>query len=97
MFLENLDYLMSKYNMSRRDLAKAVGISPSTINAWYNKSADNASIKTITDIAFYFNVSLEALINGKGLDELYLTEAEYSPAELELIKDFVKFIEKRRG
>ena len=36
-FLNNLDYLLNINKMSRAELARTIGIAPSTINAWYTK------------------------------------------------------------
>ena len=36
-FLNNLDYLLHINKMSRAELARTIGIAPSTINAWYTK------------------------------------------------------------
>jgi len=63
-FLENLSDLLHVNNMSRSDLARAINISPSTVNSWFNRSCENVSLKTLVDIAKYFNITLDELVNG---------------------------------
>lgn len=95
-FLTNLEILLKNNEMKRSDLARAIGVAPSTINSWYARGSENISIKVLKDIAVYFNVSLEVLINGDTLTSLYFTEYEYTKEELELIASFGKFLKESR-
>lgn len=63
-FLENLDILLYRNKLTRSDLARAAGLSPSTVNAWFNRSCENVSLKSLVEIAQYFNVTLDDLVNG---------------------------------
>ena len=63
-FLENLSDLLHAHKMTRSDLARALNISPSTVNSWYSRSCENIALKTIVDIAAYFHVSIDDLVNG---------------------------------
>ena len=82
--------------MKRADLARAIGVAPSTINSWYARGSEKVNIKVLKDIAVYFNISLEVLINGDTLTSLYFTEYEYTKQELELIANFGKFLKESR-
>ena len=82
--------------MKRADLARAIGVAPSTINSWYARGSEKVSLKVLRDIAVYFNVSLEVLINGDAITSLYFTEYEYTKQELELIANFGKFLKESR-
>lgn len=95
-FLTNLDVLLKSNNMKRADLARAINVAPSTINSWYARGSEKINIKVLKDIALYFNVSLEVLINGTSLTSLYFTEYEYTKEELELIANFGKFLKESR-
>ena len=95
-FLTNLDVLLKSNNMKRADLARAIGVAPSTINSWYARGSEKVNIKVLKDIAVYFNISLEVLINGDTLTSLYFTEYEYTKQELELIANFGKFLKESR-
>lgn len=95
-FLTNLEILLQNNNMKRADLARAIGIAPSTINSWYARGSEKVSIKVLKDIATYFNVSLEVLINGDTITSLYFTEYEYTKQELELIANFSKLLKESR-
>lgn len=96
-FLRNLEFLLAKHNMSRAELARNIGIAPSTVNAWFNKSCEGVSLKTLKDIASYFNVTLEELVNSDGISSLYFTEDEYSKEELQMISRFGRFLKESRN
>lgn len=83
-FLTNLELLLKNNDMKRADLARAIGVAPSTINSWYARGSEKVSLKVLRDIAVYFNVSLEVLINGDAITSLYFTEYEYTRQEVEL-------------
>lgn len=95
-FLKNLEFLLQENNMSRAELARKIGIAPSTVNAWYNKSCDGVSLKTLKDIANYFNVTLETLVNSQNIQEIYFTEKEYTKEELRMISQFGRFLKESR-
>ena len=83
--------------MKRADLARAIGVAPSTINSWYARGSDNISITNLKKISNYFNVSLEVLINGDNITSLYFDEYNYTPQELELIERYSKLLKESRG
>ena len=95
-FLTNLDILLKNNNMKRADLARAIHIPPSTINSWYARGSEKVNIKVLKDIAAYFNVSLEVLINGDNFTSLNFTEYDYTKQELELIANFGKMLKESR-
>ena len=95
-FLTNLDLLLKSNDMKRADLARAINVAPSTINSWYARGSEKVNIKVLKDIAAFFNISLEALINGDTLTSLYFSEYEYTKQELELIANFSKFLKESR-
>ena len=95
-FLTNLEILLKTNNMKRADLARALNIAPSTINSWYARGSEKVSITVLKDIAAYFNVSLEVLINGNTFTSLYFSEYEYTKQELELIANFSKMLKESR-
>lgn len=95
-FLTNLEVLLKNNDMKRADLARAIGVAPSTINSWYARGSEKVSLKVLRDIAVYFNVSLEVLINGDAITSLYFTEYEYTKQELELLASFGKFLKESR-
>ncbi len=64
-FLKNLDILLFSRKMTRSDLARAIDISPSTINSWYNRSCEGVTLKNLIKISNYFNISLDDLVNGE--------------------------------
>ena len=95
-FLTNLEILLKNNDMRRSDLARAIGVAPSTINSWYARGSEKVSIKVLNDIAIYFNVSLEVLINGNKITSVHFTEYEYTKQELELIRNYGKFLKESR-
>lgn len=82
--------------MKRADLARALNIAPSTINSWYARGSEKVNIKVLKDIAAYFNISLEVLINGNTITSLYFSEYEYTKQELDLIANFSKMLKESR-
>lgn len=95
-FLTNLEILLKSNNMKRADLARAIGVAPSTINSWYARGSENVSIKVLKDISVFFNVSLEVLINGNTFTSVHFTECDYTRQELELIANFGKLLKESR-
>ena len=95
-FLENLERLMAEYRINRSELARACGLSTSTVNSWWNRSCEHISLQTLLKLANYFNVSLEELVNGPASDSLEYRSSDYSPEELEAIDRFARFIKFHR-
>lgn len=94
--LENLTYLMKEKNINRTELAKQIGIAPSTVNSWYNRNCDNISLSTLIKLSGYFNISMEELINGNPAQSVVFDELEYTKSELKLIRKFGDFIKENR-
>lgn len=63
-FLHNLDYLLHINKMSRAELARTIGIAPSTINAWYTKDYKGITLKNLVKLSKCFEVTIEDLVNG---------------------------------
>lgn len=95
-FLTNLELLLKANNMKRADLARAIGVSPSTINSWYARGSEKVNLKVLKAIANFFNVSLEVLINGDAFTSVHFTEYDYTRQELELIANFGKMLKESR-
>lgn len=96
-FLTNLDLLLKSNNMKRADLARAIHVAPSTINSWYARGSEKVNINVLKEIASYFNVTLEYLVNGENITSLYFTEEDYTKQELDLIANFGKMLKESRG
>ncbi len=94
-FLHNLDTLLQINKMTKSELARKIGIAPSTINAWYSKSCDGVGLKTLFKISQLFDVTLEDLVNGQ-IYSLHFTELEYTVQELNAIRDFSNYIKQKR-
>ena len=92
-FTDNLQALMSAKGISRRKLAKECGISPSAVNSWFNRSAENISLPTLKKLSEYFVVSIEELVYGKRQRrEKTFSSNTYTDAELDQIKQFAHFL-----
>lgn len=90
-FLENLNELMKEKNLNRTELAKEIGIAPSTINSWYNRSCDNISLQTLLKLSNYFEITMEELVHGHYHSIVFSTK-DYSLTELQAIKNFSNYI-----
>lgn len=96
-FLDNLQALMQAKGISRRKLAQDCGISPSAVNSWFNRSAENISLKTLKKLSEYFGVSMEELVHGvQQRHELVFTSDTYTEEELAQIKQFAHFLIQQR-
>lgn len=95
--LDNLDKLMKQKKLNRRQLAKEVGIPASTINSWYNRGYENATLKALAKVAAYFNISIEELVNSRPVREITFSSNEFSENELKAILDFSEFLKSKRG
>ena len=95
-FLENLDALLKENNMSRAQLARQIGIAPSTINSWFNRSCDGVSLKILRDIAGFFNVTLESLVNSHDIKSIYFTNKDFTESELQMISRFSRLLKESR-
>lgn len=92
-FLSNLQALMDAKGISRRKLAQDCGISPSAVNSWYNRSAENISLQTLKKLSEYFGISIEELVHGtKPRHELVFTSETYTDEELAQIEQFARFL-----
>ncbi len=95
-FLDNLEYLLERNKINRSELAKAIGIAPSTIKAWFTKDYKGITLKNLSKLASYFDISMEALVYGDR-KELTFTLDDYSEAELKAIRDFSVYIKEARS
>lgn len=95
-FLHNLDYLLHINKMSRAELARTIGIAPSTINAWYTKDYKGITLKNLVKLSKCFEITIEDLVNG-DITALSFTSENYTESELKAIKDFSNYIKRSRG
>ena len=95
-FLCNLEFLMDRNKINRSELAKAIGIAPSTINAWYTKEYKGITLKNLSKLASFFDVSMEELVYGDR-SSLTFTLDDYSEAELKAIYDFSQYLKEKRS
>ncbi len=65
---ERIFFLIKERGLSQNAFGKAAGIAPSTIRHWKRKG-HNPSADKIMDICRVLEVSPEALLTGKGIDE----------------------------
>lgn len=94
-FLENLEFLLKKYDMKKSDLAKKIGITQPTINAWYSKGYENVSLNTLRKISNLFHITLDELIYG-DMEVIVLNVEEFSKEELNVIINLTEFIKSTR-
>lgn len=93
-FLENLDILLYRNKLTRSDLARAAGLSPSTVNAWFNRSCENVSLKSLVEIAQYFNVTLDDLVNGDLSVNIEFKNENLSKQDVEQLKRLLTYYEE---
>lgn len=75
-FLNNLEKKMNEKNLNKSQLAKGMGVAPSTVNSWFNRSAENITLKTLRKLADFLDCSIDSLVYGeknkKNLEEYFL-------------------------
>lgn len=64
-FIENLERKMKEHNLNKSQLARGMGVAPSTVNSWFNRSAENITLKTLKKLAEYFDCSIDSLVFGE--------------------------------
>lgn len=58
-FLEKLDFLMDKFDLTKTSLSQKSGIPYTTIDAWYKKGYEGLKLTTLRKLATYFNTTLD--------------------------------------
>ena len=95
-FKNNLTRLMQMHNLSRTQLAKEIGVSPSTINSWYNRSYENVSLKTLLKLSSYFNISIEELVNEMPEKTIIFSSNDFTEEELAVINSLAIMLKNHR-
>lgn len=95
-FLTNLERFMASYNMNRSEVARACGLSTSTVNSWWNRGCDNISLQTLLKLSKAFNCTLEELVHGEPELSFVYTSNEFTTRELRLIKLYATFLKTTR-
>ena len=86
---EKIDKLRKQHGLSKFQLAKSIGISPTSVYNWYNEINSMPKRDTIEDICALFNISVASFYAS--------TEAEDLPAEeIELLEAFRKLPTKKK-
>ena len=91
-FLKNLEQLMSSYNMNRSEVARACGLSTSTVNSWWNRGCENISLQTLLKLSKCFNCTIEELVHGAPKTVLVYTSNEFSESELKLLSIYANYL-----
>lgn len=67
-FIANLEKKMQEKNLNRSQLARGMGVAPSTVNSWFNRSAENITLKTLKKLATFLDCSIDSLVYGESED-----------------------------
>ena len=70
-FIEKLEFLMTRYNLTRSSLSQKSGIPYTTIDGWYKKGYEGLKLTTLRKLADYFNTSLDYWIQDEITDPNY--------------------------
>ena len=95
-FLKSLEQKMSDYNMNRSEVARACGLSSSTVNSWWNRGCENISLQTLLKLSKCFNCTIEELVHGTPEQTLTYTANEFSQSELKLIAIYANYLKTLR-
>jgi len=67
-FINNLEKKMREKNLNKSQLARGMGVAPSTVNSWFNRSAENITLKTLRKLADFLECSIDSLVYGDDKD-----------------------------
>lgn len=84
---ERIFFLIKERGLSQNAFGKAAGIAPSTISDWKTKGHTPSADK-IMDICRVLEVSPEALLTGKGIDEAEVKETKVDYKEKQLLLEY---------
>lgn len=95
-FTNRIDKILTEKNLSRRDLAAAIGVSASVVQSWVQRGSSPAA-DTVYKVAMFLGVSMEYLVTGIEY-ELTLPTKEAIPGHVytheltdEELKDLYKW------
>lgn len=94
--LENLTILMKEKNINRTELAREIGIAPSTVNSWFNRNCENITLSTLIKLSKYFNTTMEDLVHGVPTPSITFNKDDFSSNELKIIIKFSEFLKDNR-
>lgn len=85
-----------KKDITQSELAKMIGVSPSTIGM-YEQNRREPDSESLLKLADFFNVSTDYLLN-RNIETIaaHKEGEEYTEDELKDIEDFKKFVRSRR-
>lgn len=89
-FLEKLDFLMERFNLTKTSLSQKSGIPYTTIDAWYKKGYEGLKLTTLRKLASYFNTTLDYWILDEITDPNYGKSSGFKVeyTEMEHIKKY---------
>ena len=74
-FSRNLNYQLSKLNITQKDVADKIGVSPQTFNTW-SKGIAIPRMGKVQRLADYFGINKSDLIDDKSADESNKTDVQ---------------------
>jgi hypothetical protein len=95
------EFILSKYK-SVREFTQDVNMPYSTVDSIFKRGIRNASVDNVLLICNHLHISADALVEGRiepsrpSLNGVRFDEAEYTPAELDRIKEFAAFVKSNR-
>lgn len=69
-FLDRLNSILKNRNMNRKELSQISNIKYSTIDTWYNRSADNIKLSTLLKLTNALNCSLDYLVGNSNIESI---------------------------
>ena len=89
-FLEKLDFLMERFNLTKTTLSQRSGIPYTTIDAWYKKGYEGLKLTTLRKLSSYFNTTLDYWILDEITDPNYGKSSGFKVeyTEMEYIKKY---------
>lgn len=86
-FIKNLEKKMQEKNLNKSQLARGMGVAPSTVNSWFHRSAENITLRTLKKLAEFLDCSIDSLVFGD--------EKEYNFEEF-FMRALTDYLEEKR-
>ena len=98
-FSERLRYYLNKYDMTQLELAKRLGVGPTSVYNWCN-AVKTPRMDKVDAMCQIFHCKRSDLMEEKNENEhtiaAHFDGSEYTEEEINRIKEFAEFIKSKR-
>lgn len=97
-----LEAIMKAKDINANELAKKIGVTPSTIYSMIKRDSSRVDIDLIIKIAHALGMTADELLSGESYEKpdtlaAHFEGEDFSEEELKEIDKFVEFVKSKRG